>query len=88
MTLRLNPDGSVVAVYGEEVDLALLGAVSIRRASHVEPNPDGTWSADLSPVSGPVLGSFAKRSEALRAEIDWLDSALSKGTIPHTTEVR
>ena len=81
MTLRLNPDGSVVAVYGEEVDLTLLGAVSIRRASHVEPNSDGTWSADLAPVGGPVLEKFAKRSEALRAEIDWLDYALSQGTI-------
>ncbi|MEQ8786545.1 MAG: hypothetical protein RIC55_09610 [Pirellulaceae bacterium] len=46
--------------------------VRIERASHVEPNPDGTWSADLSPVGGPTLGPFGLRSRALDAEVAWL----------------
>ena len=29
----------------------------IIRASHVEPDRQGRWLADLSPVAGPVLGT-------------------------------
>ena len=49
-----------------------LGTVNIRRASHVEPTTEGRWTADLSPVGGPMLGPFALRSEALDAEQQWL----------------
>ena len=41
---------------------------SITRASHVEPDAEGRWLADLTPVAGPVLGPFDLRSEALAAE--------------------
>lgn len=51
--------------------LEALGEVSIARASHVEPVPGG-WSADMSPVSGPVLGPFVLRGDALAAEVAWL----------------
>jgi hypothetical protein len=44
----------------------------IRRASHVEADKAGRWFADLSPVAGPVLGPFDRRSEALAAEHEWL----------------
>jgi hypothetical protein len=73
MDLVVAPDGTVKAVYDETLDLALLGRVSIHRASHVEPTPEGRWQADLSPVSGPVLGLFDRRSEALEAEHVWLE---------------
>ena len=46
----------------------------IARASHVEPDPDGRWQADLRPVGGPVLGPFDRRSEALAAELAWLEA--------------
>ncbi|MEN9664013.1 MAG: hypothetical protein RLZZ326_376, partial [Planctomycetota bacterium] len=42
------------------------------RASHVEPDADGNWGADMGPVDGPVLGPFKNRSEALGAERGWL----------------
>ena len=32
----------------------------------------GRWLADLSPVSGPLLGPFCLRSQALAAEQEWL----------------
>jgi hypothetical protein len=72
MELVITPAGQVRAIYGEAIDLAALGRPAIRRASHVEPTPDGRWSADLSPVHGPVLGPFAHRSAALAAEHAWL----------------
>jgi hypothetical protein len=49
-----------------------MGTVTIARASHVEPNEDGQWFAQM--VGGPVLGPFAKRSAALAAEVAWLES--------------
>ena len=73
MTLVVLPDGSVRCVYGESLDLAALGRPEIRRGSRVEPTPDGRWTADLAPCGGPVLGPFGRRSEALAAELDWLE---------------
>ena len=49
-----------------------------RRASHVEPDADGRWWADLSPVAGPRLGPFEVRSAALDAE-----PRVAGGASPH-----
>lgn len=72
---RINIDGSVVAVYSDDLlpILRKVGRVEIRRASHVEPTPDGQWEADLSPMNGPRLGPFSMRGQALDAEAKWLD---------------
>jgi hypothetical protein len=70
--LLIRPSGNVKMIYTESLDGQLFGQVTIRRASHVEPGPDGQWTADLSPVGGPVLGPFAFRSQALDAEVEWL----------------
>ena len=73
MILHAASDGTIRCVYGEAIRLQSLGPLDIQRASHVEPNPDGTWFADLSPVSGPQLENFPDRSSALKAEHDWLE---------------
>jgi hypothetical protein len=78
MDLVIMPSGDVRCVYDEMIDLHELGQLSIRRASHVEPTADGRWSADLSPVGGPVLGPFNRRTEALEAEYRWLTSKLAE----------
>lgn len=74
MDLVISPEGEVRCVYDETIDLHVLGTMSIQRASHVEPSPDGRWRADLSPVYGPVLGPFDRRTQALTAERQWLDA--------------
>ena len=74
MDMVVAPDGSVRAVYAEAIDLASLGAADVTRASHVEPDGRGGWTADLSPVGGPVLGPFPRRSEALATEVAWLEA--------------
>ena len=38
MDLLILPDGSVRAIYAEEIDLGVLGRPVITRASHVEPD--------------------------------------------------
>jgi hypothetical protein len=73
MRLVVEPGGRVRCLYGEAVDLASLGVLSIRRASQVEPDGEGTWWADLTPLDGPRLGPFARRSLALAAEQAWLE---------------
>jgi hypothetical protein len=73
MQLVIDPQGTAHCVYGEEIELHALGNLAITRGSHVEPNDIGKWHADLSPVYGPVLGPFQRRSDALAAEIEWLN---------------
>ena len=74
MQLVIRNDGCVRTVYDETLDLSLLGQVSIARGSHVEPDEEGQWFADLNPVAGPKLGPFPGRSAALTAERDWLEA--------------
>lgn len=72
MELIVLPSGAIRTLYSEALDLAALGRLSIRRASHVEPDDQGQWFADLAPVAGPRLGPFSRRSQALAAEEAWL----------------
>lgn len=76
MQLRVEPSGNIVCLYDETIDLATLGALSIQRASHVEADDAGRWWAELSPVQGPRIGPFVKRSAALHAETTWLNQQL------------
>lgn len=78
MKVIISPQGQAVAVYAETINLGSMGAATIRRASHVEPDQAGNWWADLAPVDGPKLGPFALRSAALAAELAWLDSHLAE----------
>ena len=79
MELVVDAGGDVRCVYGEELDLRELGKLQITRASHVEPDRDGFWWADMGPVGGPVLGPFRSRTGALEAERDFLLAARSAG---------
>ena len=72
MELVVTSTGQVRFVYAEALDLRALGPPAIRRGSHVEPDAQGRWTADLVPVGGPVLGPFEHRHSALAAEVTWL----------------
>ena len=72
--LRIAPDGEIMFIYNDDLaGLLTLGQAEISRASHVEPEPAGGWAADMSPVAGPKLTGFTLRSEALAAEVEWLN---------------
>ena len=73
MKLVIEPTGRVRALYSEEIALDALGRAKIIRASTVEPDQDGRWHADLRLLPGLVLGPFDRRSEALAAEVAWLE---------------
>ena len=74
MQLVIAPQGDIRCIYGEKIDLHALGKAAIVRGSHVEPDHNGRWFADLSPVGGPVLGPFHQRTQALQAEYAWLET--------------
>ena len=73
MKLVIGPNGNIRTLYCEEIDLQKLGKMQISRGSYVEPNENGQWMVDLSPLFGPTLGPYSKRSEALQAEIEWIE---------------
>ena len=74
MKIKINPDGMIEMLYTERINLAAIGTITeIRRASHVEPTAKMQWQADMSLSGGEVLGPYDTRSEALAAEIDWLE---------------
>lgn len=80
--IHITPDGDVQFVWDDELaDLCDLGVPAVQRASHVEPDASGHWTADLRPVGGPVLGPYRLRSEALAAERAWLDQQLRERVI-------
>lgn len=77
MELLIDASGTLRFIYSDELAAMThdLGGAVIRRASHVEPTSDGRWTADMSPVSGPVLGPYDTRAEALAREVEWLRAA-------------
>jgi hypothetical protein len=82
--LVVEPKGTVNCIYTDDLDLAGLGEVRVRRASHCEPDEHGQWWADLAPVGGPKIGPFTKRGEALDAEVAWLRQNWLCGTAAPT----
>ena len=84
-TFAVEPDGTIVSIYSDALaELIDQGTAQITRASMVEPAPSGNWLADMSPVirqyglecDNPILGPFRLRSDALKAEIDFLEQKL------------
>lgn len=78
MNLYFRPDGTAQCLYGEQIALSTLGSLDIKRASHVEPDPEspGNWYADLAPVGGPFMRGFKTRADALAAEEKWLNDKM------------
>lgn len=78
MSLVIAHTPSMKFVYKDELrPLLEIGEAQVCRASHVE--PCGTqWTADLSPVGGPLLGPFDLRQDALDAEVAWLAAHLGE----------
>lgn len=69
--------GELLTIYSDSLaELFSEGHKTVRRASHVEPDENGMWIADLAPVGGPKLPCCALRADALAAEIAWLQENL------------
>jgi hypothetical protein len=73
MILSIDRAGGVKAIYSDGFDWRVLGRPTIQRASQVEPDHLGLWWADMSLSNGPKIGPFARRTDAIAAEIAWLE---------------
>ena len=79
--ITIDEGGAVTLIYEDRFASLLAGGTAYtRRASHVEPAPGG-WTADLSPIAGPVLGPFPLRQDALDAERAYINARLEEGTL-------
>jgi hypothetical protein len=76
MIINISPQGEIKHIYTENIDLTDLGETQITRASNVEP-VGLQWEATMK--DGAILGPFNLRSEALAAEVNYLEKHL--GTI-------
>lgn len=78
MKIRFKPDGSMSFTYDEKyASLQQNGKCKMRRVSDVEPTEDGRWTADMTKLgpthAGVVLGPFDHRSQALAAEVKYIE---------------
>jgi hypothetical protein len=72
--VAIRPNGIVEFIYSDGLRKVLSeGRSEIFRASHVEPDEKSLWWADMSPVKGPKLGPYNTRTDALEAEVKWLE---------------
>jgi hypothetical protein len=85
MELVVRADGVARCIYDEGIHLREIGTLKITRASHVEPNAEGYWWADMGPSGGPVLGPYGSRSEALGAEREWLTQRVAERPTSHAS---
>jgi hypothetical protein len=65
---RIEPDGTVLAVYTDTIDLRTIGRIHAVRASVVEWDESGqAWTARIL-ATGERLGPFGPRAAAVAAE--------------------
>ena len=77
ITIQIEPDGQMIFIYEDKKRFFLdLGETVIKRASHIEPTATAQWTADLSPIGGPILGPFDTHREALVAEVDYITNQM------------
>jgi hypothetical protein len=79
IAIRIDSNGTYKCIHDDDLAAALVAggdAITIMRASHVEPTATGQWEADLKLSDGPVLGPFETRKAAVQAEVDWINQNL------------
>jgi hypothetical protein len=82
--ITIKRDGSAQFIHDDRLNgLLHQGEAHIKRASFVEPGDPSKgqdplkWYASI--VTGPVLGPFVIRQEALDAEVTWLNEHVLTG---------
>jgi hypothetical protein len=73
-------NGEITYIYDDKLIRLAEHSASLftARASHVEPDDDGTWTVDLSPCNGPIRQGFQLRQEALDFEREWIEENVLK----------
>ena len=80
IVVSIGEEGDLSCLYNEEIDLEGLGDAYTRRASNVSWCPARKeWFVAL--PNGTQLRGWAKRSEAIEAEIEYLNRKIRDDTI-------
>jgi hypothetical protein len=73
LRIKISPEGEISFIYNDVLEgLLHEGEAFVRRASNVEPHPDGGWTAHII-ADNVILGPFKFRYEALAKEIEYLE---------------
>jgi len=75
MKVHISPDGTLTYLYTEDVDLYHMGEVTVSRLSNIEP-VGLEWEVIMR--DGTNLGRYPKRSQALKAEVEYLEKHLGE----------
>ena len=83
-TVKVTPQGEIITLYREDLPIQIDGRRQMVRASNVLWNEDTQrWEVHLNMDQGPEkqvkLKDFAKRSEAIQWEVEFLEAALVDG---------
>lgn len=82
LVICVRPQGEVDCLYRDELRLEQLGALQVRRASHVEFDEDkGVWVAREA-NGGGVIASHPRRSVCLGREVEHFNEKLTAGLRP------
>jgi hypothetical protein len=83
--LRITPDGRITGLWTDEVDLAAVGALRVRRASFVEfddwrqcwcvceARPRALWRRVLQALLRRPMGRIVHAAQRRSAALDWED---------------
>jgi len=74
ITLHILEDGNCAAIYTDALDLYQLGALEVRRVSHVEFDPDQQGWRVRFPDGFSLPERFRRRDEALAAEVAFIEA--------------
>jgi hypothetical protein len=77
-SLIIRADGTAEWIYRDDLAqlMETMGECKIERASNVEPARGGGWEARMTD-NGFVLGPFPLRSQALAAEVAYIEQRLT-----------
>ena len=86
VTFVVNNEGLTSTIYDEKVenfDFEAIGEYRIARAGRVEPDANNNFYVDLSIVdpTAPQLGPFRTKTEAVAAEVAYIEGLLAQGKI-------
>ena len=78
----IGPDGVIRGLYTDDVPWKVLGRIQVRRASTVEFDETGQgWIVTILETR-EILGPFARRRDAIDAEVAWLTAGCSRSFSP------
>lgn len=76
--ISIAPDGTLTALYTDQIDLRAIGKLTVDRASEIEFDHDAqTWFIRF--PDGTTVPNFASREDAIACEISLMNEKIGRG---------